>query len=60
MTLLWYVLTLVFGVIGLVAVVRIFEILILAVSLLPTTQLLIAIVTLLLAFLCLRKAHQTG
>ena len=58
MKLLWYGLTLLFGVIGLVAVVRIFEILILGAGLLPTTQLLIAFITLLLAFVCLRKARR--
>jgi hypothetical protein len=58
MKLLWYVLTLVFGVIGLLAVVRIFEILILGAGLLPNTQLLIAFITLLLAVVCLLKARS--
>jgi hypothetical protein len=58
MKLLWYVLTLVFGVIGLVAVFRVFEVLILGAGLLPTTQLLIAFITLLLAFVCLRQARS--
>ncbi|HBB87067.1 MAG TPA: hypothetical protein DC047_05585 [Blastocatellia bacterium] len=58
MILLWYFLTLVFGVIGFVAVFRIFEILILGAGVFPTTQLLIAFITLLLAFLCLRKARR--
>ena len=60
MKLLWLFLTLVFGLVGFVAVFRIFEVLILGAGALPTTQLLIAFITLLLAFVCLRKARQTG
>ena len=58
MKLLWYVLTLIFGVIGLVAVFRVFEVMVLGAGLFPTTQLLIAFITLLLAFVCLRKARS--
>ena len=58
MKLLCYVLTLIFGVIGLLAVFRIFEVLILGSGVLPTTQLLIAFITLFLAFVCLRKARS--
>jgi hypothetical protein len=58
MILLWYFLTLVFGVIGFVAGFRIFEILVLGAGVFPTTQLLIAFIALLLAFLCLRKARS--
>ncbi len=52
---LWYFLTLVFGGIGLVAVFRIFEILGLGVSVLPATQLFIALIALLFAFLSFAK-----
>ena len=58
MKLLWYVLTLIFAVIGLVAVFRVFEVMVLGAGLFPTTQLLIAFITLLLAFVCLRKARS--
>lgn len=56
MKILWYVLTLVFGVIGVLAGLRTFEHLMSGAGLLPA-QLLIAIMMLLLAVLCLRKAR---
>ena len=56
MKILWYLLTLVFGAIGVVSGLRTVELLMTSARFLPT-QLLIALVMLLLAVLCLRKAR---
>ena len=56
MKILWYVLTAFLGSIGLLALIRTVERLVVGAGLLPT-QLIIAFVMLLLAFLCLRKAR---
>ena len=56
MKVLWYLLTFLFGLIGLLAAIRVFERLAMGAGLLPV-QLLIVFVMLLLAWLCLRKAR---
>ena len=56
MKILWYLLTAFLGLIGVLALVRTFERLAVGAGLLPV-QLIIAVVMLLLAALCLRKAR---
>jgi len=56
MKILWYILTAFLGLIGLLALIRTVERLVVGAGLLPT-QLIIAVVMLLFAFLCLRKAR---
>ena len=56
MKVLWYLLTFLFGLIGVLAAIRVVERLVTGAGLLPV-QLLIAFVMLLLAWLCLRKAR---
>jgi hypothetical protein len=59
MRILGYLLTAFFGLIGVLAAVRTIERLLTGVGLLPT-QLLIALIMLLLAGLCLRKARSVS
>jgi hypothetical protein len=56
MKILWYLLTALLGLIGILALVRALERLAVGAGLLPV-QLIVAIVMLLLAVLCLRKAR---
>ena len=56
MRILWYLLTALFGLIGLLALIRTVERLVTGSGLIPT-QLVIAFVMLLLAVLCVRKAR---
>ena len=57
MRILWYFLTALFGLIGVLAAIRTLERLASSAGLIPT-QLVIAVVMLLLAALCLRKARS--
>lgn len=56
MKILWHLLTFLFGLVGLLATIRLIERLSSGAGLLPA-QLLIALVMLVLAWLCLRKAR---
>jgi hypothetical protein len=58
MKVLWYLLTALFGLIGVLALIRTVERLVTGSGLIPT-QLVIAFVMLLLAVLCVRKARAT-
>jgi len=58
MKIVWYVLTAFLGLVGALALIRTIERLVVGAGLLPA-QLIIAIVMLLLAALCLRKARTT-
>ncbi len=58
MRILWYLLTFLFGLVALLAAIRLFERLAAGAGLLPA-QLLIALVMLLLAWLCLRKTRAS-
>jgi hypothetical protein len=59
MRILWYVLTVFLCLIGLLALIRTVERLVVGAGLLPT-QLIIAVVMLLLAVLCRRKARTAA
>jgi len=56
MKILWYVLTALFGLIGVLALIRTFERLATGAGLIPT-QLVIAVLMLLLTVLCVQKAR---
>ena len=56
MKILWYVLTAFFGLLGVLGLIRTIERLAIGAGLLPT-ELIIAVVMLLLAVLCVRKAR---
>jgi len=58
MKIVWYLLTAFLGLVGALALIRTIERLVVGAGLLPA-QLIIAIVMLLLAALCLRKARTT-
>jgi hypothetical protein len=58
MKILWYLLTAFFGLVGVLALIRTIELLAFGDGLIPV-QLIIAVVMLLLAVLCLRKARMT-
>ena len=58
MKILWYVLTVIFGAVGALAVLRIVELIFIGASVLQLPmQILIAVVMLALAFMCLRRAR---
>lgn len=59
MRILWYFLTALFGLIGLLALIRTVEQLVTGASLMPT-QLVIAFVMLFLAVLCVQKARAAN
>ena len=56
MKILWYLLTFLLGLFGLLSTIRVFERLVSGADFLPI-QLLIALIMLVLAWLCLRKAR---